>query len=194
MDVGSGHLTNEATATVYCGDKSCLFEPQTLDWQSYTYCALLTLHNTVTNGNLVDPHTRHWEYNFNRLLPDIKMCQVYLRWMHMPESLKISHSPGKIVQIIGSNLYTSYTPLTVGSSPYTSSPTTASNIALRISSVGFDTVSLLKSTTRIWKLIQCVPKSRFPHHMMYGNSVTKTTWLIFTEVPYFTDYKTHLNF
>jgi hypothetical protein len=47
------------------------------------------------------------------------------------------------------NFYTNYTPFTVGSSPYTSSPTAASNIALRISSVGFETVSLLKSTTRI---------------------------------------------
>lgn len=102
--------------------------------------------------------------------------------MQTLESLKISHSTRKIIHIMDNNCYTNYTPLTVGSSPYTSSPTTASNIAMRISSVGFDTVSLLKSTTRIWKLIQCVPKSLFLHHIKYINSVTKTIWLIFTDI------------
>lgn len=69
--------------------------------------------------------------------------------MQTLQSLKISYFTGKIIQIMGNNFYTNYTPLTVGSSPYTSSPTAASNIALRISSVGFEIVSLLKSTTRI---------------------------------------------
>jgi hypothetical protein len=69
--------------------------------------------------------------------------------MQTLQSLKISYVIGKLIQIIGNNFYTNYTPLTVGASPYTSSPTAASNIALLISSVGFETLSLLKSTTLI---------------------------------------------
>ena len=69
--------------------------------------------------------------------------------MQTLKSLKISYFIGKILQIIGNNFYTNYTPLTVGSSPYTSSHTAAPKIALRISSVGFETLSLLKSTTLI---------------------------------------------
>ena len=94
--------------------------------------------------------------------------------MQTLQSLKTSYFIQKILRIIGNNIYTNYTPLTVRSSPYTSSPTAASNIVLRISFVGFETVSLLKSTTRIWKLIQCGPKSWYStshktHQLSYKN-------------------------
>jgi hypothetical protein len=103
--------------------------------------------------------------------------------MQTQTSLQISYFTGKIIWIMGNTSYSNYTPLTVGSSPYTSSPTVASNIALRISAVGFDTVSLLKSTTRIWKTIQCVPKSQFLRHIKHVKSVTNTVWLmLFREV------------
>jgi len=127
----------------------------------------------------------NWEHNFNKVLPYkirkfvFTECRNYKLW-------KISYLIGKIIQIIGNNYYTNYTQLHFGSSPYTSSPTAASNIALRISSVGFETVSILNSTTLIWKLIHYVPKSWYStthktHKLSYKNhlvNIYRNNWHI----------------
>ena len=60
-----------------------------------------------------------------------------------------------------SSAVSSSSSLTVGSSPYTSSPTAAAAIASRISVVGLVTVSLLISTMDSLYDINCGPRARF---------------------------------
>ena len=121
-------------------------------------CTSDMLHNTITNCNFVD--LTQWTENtilIKFLL--IKYVSLSSPNAHTTKLWKFTYLIGEIIQIIGNNYYSDYTQLHVGSSPYTSSPTASLNIALRISSVGFETVSILKSTTLIWKLIHYVPKS-----------------------------------
>ena len=152
---------------------------QPLDQQNYSLCTSDKLHNIVTNCNFVDLS----KGTDNTILIQFFHILKYVSLSSMNADTEISYFTGKTIQIMGNNFYSNYGPLTVGSSPYTSSPTAASNIALRISSVGFDTVSLLRSTTRVCKIIQCVPKSRFLHRIKHINCITKTIWLmLFREI------------